>query len=404
MNRPPEDFVVVEEERLLEFSTACFQKAGLDADHAALITRLLVNSDLRGVRTHGTAAMNGYCECFEKRTQNPHPNIAILSETPTTAVVDGDGTLGYLPMVKATELAITKAKELGLGMGIARNIGHYGSAGHYARMCMEEGCVGFSVQGYYELGKYHDRNPKPQIGYFGNPPICFAIPGNDGPPVILDAATRILADYQTGPEFDRLLDFIPAAFFKSMGYTAVAGLLARGETVGVFQLESEGMRRTLAAVRPTGFEDIIALVSLYRPGPMDNIPMFGRRKNGEETIEYPHPLLEPILKETYGIIVYQEQVMRIANVLAGYNMAEADVLRKAMGKKIAKLIREELAQFIDKSVERGVDKRVAQNLAEQIGDDHVVVHDQDAALPLVFIIERRALPGTPKSRHESILQ
>ena len=225
MNRPPEDFVVVEEERLLEFSTACFQKAGLDADHAALITRLLVNSDLRGVRTHGTAAMNGYCECFEKRTQNPHPNIAILSETPTTAVVDGDGTLGYLPMVKATELAIAKAKELGLGMGIARNIGHYGSAGHYARMCMEQGCVGFSVQGYHELGKAHGSDKKPQIGYFGNPPICFAIPGKNGPPVVLDAATRILADYQTGPEFDKLLDFIPAAFFKSMGYTAVAGLL-----------------------------------------------------------------------------------------------------------------------------------------------------------------------------------
>ncbi len=111
-------------------------------------------------------------------------------------------------------------------------------------------------------------------------------------------------------------------------------LLKRGETVGVFQLESEGMRRTLAAVRPTGFGDIIALVSLYRPGPMDNIPMFGRRKNGEEAIEYPHALLEPILKETYGIIVYQEQVMQAAQILAGYSLGEADLLRRAMGKKI----------------------------------------------------------------------
>ena len=229
MNRPPEDFVAVKEERLLEFSTACFQKAGLDADHAALISRFLVNSDLRGVRTHGTAAMNGYCQIFEAGTQNPQPTISVLSETPTTAVIDGDGTLGYSPMAKATELAIAKAKELGLGMGIARNIGHYGSAGHYARMCMEQGCVGFSVQGYHELGNAHNREQKPQIGYFGNPPICFAIPGKNGPPVVLDAATRILADYQTGPEFDKLLDFIPAAFFKSMGYTAVAGLL--GEAI-----------------------------------------------------------------------------------------------------------------------------------------------------------------------------
>jgi DNA polymerase-3 subunit alpha len=114
----------------------------------------------------------------------------------------------------------------------------------------------------------------------------------------------------------------------------VYSLLQRGDTVGVFQLESEGMRRTLAAVKPTTFEDIIALVSLYRPGPMDNIPLFGARKNGREAIEYPHPLLENVLKETYGIFVYQEQVMEAAKVLAGYNLGEADLLRRAMGKKI----------------------------------------------------------------------
>ncbi|HEX8641691.1 MAG TPA: DNA polymerase III subunit alpha [Allosphingosinicella sp.] len=114
----------------------------------------------------------------------------------------------------------------------------------------------------------------------------------------------------------------------------VYALLQRGETVGVFQLESEGMRRTLAAVKPTCFEDIIALVSLYRPGPMDNIPAFGARKNGREEIAYPHPLLEDVLKETYGIFVYQEQVMEAAKVLAGYSLGEADLLRRAMGKKI----------------------------------------------------------------------
>jgi DNA polymerase III subunit alpha len=114
---------------------------------------------------------------------------------------------------------------------------------------------------------------------------------------------------------------------------AVYELLQRGDTVGVFQLESEGMRRTLAAVKPTNFGDIIALVSLYRPGPMDNIPMFGRRKNGEEIIEYPHPLLEGVLGETYGIFVYQEQVMQAAQLLAGYSLGEADLLRRAMGKK-----------------------------------------------------------------------
>ena len=113
----------------------------------------------------------------------------------------------------------------------------------------------------------------------------------------------------------------------------VYDLLKRGDTVGVFQLESEGMRRTLTAVKPTRFEDIIALVSLYRPGPMDNIPSFGKRKAGTEEIIYPHPKLEGILAETYGIFVYQEQVMQAAQILAGYSLGDADLLRRAMGKK-----------------------------------------------------------------------
>jgi DNA polymerase-3 subunit alpha len=127
---------------------------------------------------------------------------------------------------------------------------------------------------------------------------------------------------------------------------AVFDLLQRGDTVGVFQVESEGMRRTLSAVKPTCFEDIIALNALYRPGPMDNIPMFGRRKNVEELIEYPHPLLEDILKETYGIFVYQEQVMQAAQILAGYSLGGADLLRRAMGKKIKSEMDAQRATFV----------------------------------------------------------
>ncbi len=128
---------------------------------------------------------------------------------------------------------------------------------------------------------------------------------------------------------------------------AVFELLQRGDTVGVFQVELEGMRRTLSAVKPTRFEDIVALNALYRPGPMDNIPMFGRRKNGEEAIEYPHPLLEEILKETYGIFVYQEQVMQAAQVLAGYSLGGADLLRRAMGKKIQSEMDAQRATFVE---------------------------------------------------------
>lgn len=128
---------------------------------------------------------------------------------------------------------------------------------------------------------------------------------------------------------------------------AVFQLLKQGNTVGVFQLESEGMRRTLTAVKPTKFEDIIALVSLYRPGPMDNIPLFGKRKAGEVAIEYPHAKLEGILEETYGIFVYQEQVMQAAQILAGYSLGDADLLRRAMGKKVQAEMDAQRQRFVD---------------------------------------------------------
>jgi DNA polymerase III subunit alpha len=148
---------------------------------------------------------------------------------------------------------------------------------------------------------------------------------------------------------------------------AVYALLQRGDTVGVFQLESEGMRKTLAAVKPTGFGDIIALVSLYRPGPMDNIPMFGRRKNGQEEIEYPHVLLTPILSETYGIFVYQEQVMQAAQILAGYSLGDADLLRRAMGKKIKAEMDAQRDRFVKGCAEKsGIEKRKANELFDLI--------------------------------------
>ncbi len=148
---------------------------------------------------------------------------------------------------------------------------------------------------------------------------------------------------------------------------AVYALLQKGDTVGVFQLESEGMRRTLAAVRPSNFGDIIALVSLYRPGPMDNIPSFGHRKNGREAIAYPHKLLEPILAETYGIFVYQEQVMQAAQVLAGYSLGGADLLRRAMGKKIKAEMDAQREHFVAGCAEaNGIDKATANSLFDLI--------------------------------------
>jgi DNA polymerase-3 subunit alpha len=138
--------------------------------------------------------------------------------------------------------------------------------------------------------------------------------------------------------------------------------LAHGETVGIFQVESQGMRRALVDMRPDRFEDIIVLVALYRPGPMANIPTYCARKLGQEQIEYLHPKLQPILEPTYGIITYQEQVQQIARDLAGYSLAEADLLRRAMGKKIKAEMAAQRGRFLAGAVERGVDAAVASTI------------------------------------------
>jgi DNA polymerase-3 subunit alpha len=141
-------------------------------------------------------------------------------------------------------------------------------------------------------------------------------------------------------------------------------LLSRAEAVGIFQLESQGMRRALLDMRPDRFEDIIALVALYRPGPMANIPTYCARKHGLEKPEYIHPKLEAILRETFGVIVYQEQVMQAAQVLSGYSLGEADLLRRAMGKKIRSEMQKQRSRFIEGCVERSITKGQAESIFE----------------------------------------
>ncbi|MDD5342634.1 MAG: DNA polymerase III subunit alpha [Patescibacteria group bacterium] len=143
-------------------------------------------------------------------------------------------------------------------------------------------------------------------------------------------------------------------------------LLKRAQTTGVFQLESSGMKRYLKQLEPTSLEDIIAMVSLYRPGPMELIPDFIAGKHGLKKTEYLHPKLKPILEKTYGVAVYQEQIMQIAQSLAGFTLAEADVLRKAVGKKIAKLLNEQKQKFIDGCVNNKIAKVTAEKIFQFI--------------------------------------
>ena len=130
--------------------------------------------------------------------------------------------------------------------------------------------------------------------------------------------------------------------------------LSKGDAVGVFQLESAGMSSVLKQLQPDKFEEIIAVVALFRPGPMENIPSFCNRKHGREKIDYMHPLLENVLKETYGIIVYQEQVMEIAQILSNYTLGEADLLRRAMGKKIQKEMDDQKSRFVEGAKSNGI--------------------------------------------------
>ncbi|MBS4774288.1 MAG: DNA polymerase III subunit alpha [Proteobacteria bacterium] len=143
-------------------------------------------------------------------------------------------------------------------------------------------------------------------------------------------------------------------------------MLQRGDTTAVFQFESPGMKDVHKQIKPDRFEDLIAIVSLYRPGPMDNIPSYIKRKHGEEEITYLHPQLEPILKETYGIMIYQEQVMNIARALGGYTMGGADKLRKVMGKKMRDEIPKQRKMFMEGAVKNGIEESVAGAIFDQM--------------------------------------
>ncbi|MDY0132828.1 MAG: DNA polymerase III subunit alpha [Desulforegulaceae bacterium] len=174
---------------------------------------------------------------------------------------------------------------------------------------------------------------------------------------VIAEALRLIEKQGLLPPDLKNLDFEDQATFE---------LLKKGDTTGVFQLESSGMKDLLKRLKPESFNDIIALVALYRPGPLESgmVNDFVKRKHGEEKISYPIAQLEPILKETYGVILYQEQVMKIASVLANYSMADADGLRKAMGKKIKSMMDEHRAKFLEGAKEN----KIAKDKAEYIFD------------------------------------
>lgn len=261
MNRPPEQFKRVPADQLRSFAAACLKAAGMLEEHADQLAQLLTNSDLRGVRSHGTRTIGGYCPSLKNGRVNPRPELKVIRETDTHVYIDGDGSLGYAPTMLATEKAIEKAKAKGVAVGGACHLGHYGSAGHYVHRAMEEGCFAFSVQGSYP--QYYTSNKDKRAATYGNPPLCFGIPGQEGPPLVLDGATCILADYQRGPEIEALESLIPAAFFKSMGYTGIATALG-GVFVGQAQEEAQVVHAKWPGARMGSFVWVMDL-GLFAP-------------------------------------------------------------------------------------------------------------------------------------------
>src|SRR5690606_38056876 len=139
-------------------------------------------------------------------------------------------------------------------------------------------------------------------------------------------------------------------------------MLQQGKTTGIFQLESQGMRKVLMDLKPIVFEDIVAVNALYRPGPMDFIPTYIKRKHGKEPITYPHPNLQKILESTYGVSVYQEQIMQIAHEFAGLSLGEADLLRRAVSKKKKEIIDAEKEKFLAGCAKKGYDKQIGEEI------------------------------------------
>jgi len=167
--------------------------------------------------------------------------------------------------------------------------------------------------------------------------------------------------------------------------------LTNGDVVGVFQVESGGMKRALVDMRPDRFEDLIALVALYRPGPMANIPTYCARKRGDEDVEYSHPLLEPILSPTYGVITYQEQVQQIAKSLAGYTLAEADLLRRAMGKKIKAEMDAQRSRFLEGAeTQHGIPRGLANTIFDACAKFAEYGFNKSHSAPYAFITYQTA--------------
>ena len=336
MNRPPHDFIRIPLAELRSFAANCLKAAGLRPDHADQLGELLSNGDLHGVRSHGTRQLGSYCPMLRDGLINPDPELAVLKETANAILVSGDGGLGYAPMMEATKRAIPKAKERGVAVAAACQHGHYGSAGHYVRRAMADGCCAFSVQGHsLRFGKPHpDPEQRPSSATWGNPPICFGMPGDEEPPFVLDAACCILGG-EDMQHADDLQKIIPAAFFKSMGYTAVSSIFG-GAFVGTDSAITQAVVEKWRNAQGGGLIVIMDLGLFANPDEVrksnDNM-VRGVRETMKPVIGYPEATLpgtpEHRNEETHtreGVPIGNEELEILRNVASEWDVEWPEAL------------------------------------------------------------------------------
>ncbi len=294
----------------------------------------------------------GFCDGISKLIPNK-PGMSVTLQYPPSPKKEGDKNNYAIEMEPILAERIEKEEDVKTLIelaqkleGMTRNIGMHAGGVLIAPGKLTDFCPLYMQPGSESAVSQYDKDDVEAIGL-----VKFDFLGL-ATLTILEIAREFIMKRHKGQENFRFED-IP------LDDKAVYALFSRGQTEAVFQFESRGMQGMLRDAKPSRLEDLIALNALYRPGPMDLIPTFVARKHGREPVEYPHPLTEPVLAETYGIMVYQEQVMQTAQVLGGYSLGGADMLRRAMGKKKAEEMAEHRAIFRKGAAEKGIDEAKA---------------------------------------------
>lgn len=233
MNVVPSEFIRVMPGDMRAFVEALYRAVGMSADRAALMAKLLVNTDLRGVFSHGTRQSVGYLRLMRDGQVNPNPEVTVAREGPATAVLDGDGGMGHFACWQAAHVAVDKAREIGIGAAATRNHHHFGAAGKYSRVALDAGFVGYATSSHARrLGP-----DSPLLAASGSSPLSWAIPAGDEPPIVLDMGSSVYS--WRADDFEGTFRKMPAAFFKALGLGAVCHALG-GILAGLVTVDEAG--------------------------------------------------------------------------------------------------------------------------------------------------------------------